>query len=154
VAFHAGDGSDAEREHLESCLACARTYRNLQGDMETLLTALRRSPISGAAASVDLGTPDWRRGMRLALAASVVVAAFAGGRITGLPTSDQAAVTAGGPAGGLGDQIAMAGDGARTPAGYGLYIDDLMDSDAGERDQQPAGQSDGDNQVDEDSGAF
>jgi hypothetical protein len=157
VAFHAGDRSDADREHLESCLVCARNYRDLQGDMETLLTALRRSPIANDVLHVRAGVPIWRRGARWALAASVVVVAFAGGRITGLTKSEQAAPAAEAPVNGLGNQIAMADAGARTPAGYGLYIDDLMDSDAADKDQQLADQGGADNQdsqTDDDSGAF
>ena len=156
VAFHAGDRSDAAREHLESCLICARKYRDLQGEMETLLTALRRSPMAAGASRGRADIPIWRRGVRWALAASVVVAAFAGGRITGLTTSDRVALTADASAKGLGRQIVMADAGARTPASYGLYIDDLMDVDATDN-QRSSDQSGGDNQdsqIDEDSGAF
>ena len=157
VAFHAGDRSDAEREHLESCLVCARKYRDLQGDMETLLTALRRSPIATDTPRVRSGVLIWRRGARWALAASVVAVAFASGRITGLTKSEQAAPAGGASANGLVNQIAMADAGGRTPAGYGLYIDDLMDSDVADKDQQPADQGGADNQesqTEDDSGAF
>jgi hypothetical protein len=154
VACHAGDGSEADHEHLESCLGCARKYRELQGDLATLISALRQPPLTSRAAAAATRTAAWPRGLRLALAASVVIAAFAGGRITGLTTPEAvirpvAVRTAGG------DQIAMADNvGAGSPAGYGLYIDDLIGFEGSDQDQQGADQDGGDNQVDEDSSAF
>jgi hypothetical protein len=152
VMFHAGDGSEADREHLESCLGCARKYRALQSDMESLLAGFRRPPTAHAAANAGAGLAMWPRGVRWALAASVVVAAFAGGRITGLTTPEAQMAKA--SANGLGNQIAMADAGPSTPASYGLYIDDLMDSDASDQDQQTVDQGDTGSQTDGDSGAF
>jgi hypothetical protein len=154
VIFHSGDGSDEVRAHVESCLACARKYRELQGDMETLVSALRHPPVAASARYGSSGAKLWPRAMRWALAASMVAAAFVGGRFTGISTMGQAipvtATVQNIPA----DQIAMTQNvGASTPAGYGLYIDDLMGSDSNDQDQA-ADQDDSDAATDTDSNAF
>lgn len=154
VACHAGDGLEADREHLESCLGCARKYRELQGDLATLLAALHQAPLTLGADATAHRMEAWPRGVRWALAASVVIAAFAGGRISGLTTPESVIrpvavhIVSG-------DQIAMADNvRAATPAIYGLYIDDLIGVEGSDQDQQGADQDGGDSQMEEDSGAF
>lgn len=153
VMFHAGDGSSVQHEHLETCLGCARKYRELQSEMETLVAALRRAPQARGAGRVSHGEVRLPRTLRWALAASVVIAAFAGGRMMGLSTSAPPMLTATASSHLQGGQLVMA-DGELTPASYGLYINDLMDADAADQNQQAADQGDADSQMDPDSGAF
>lgn len=162
VTIHAGDGSNPARTHLESCLTCARRYRDLQGDMETLIAALRRPrPRSVGLRGLTLTSP-WRRGLGWSLAASAIVVAFVCGRVTGVaapgiavhpsfsttvasvPSSPRTSAT----------QVAMTdSNGIEAPAAYGLYIDDLMGSDAGDQGQT-VDEQDTDDQSDADVNGF
>ena len=144
LAVHAGEGSNEARSHLESCLSCAREYRVLQGDMETLITALKQ-PGPYAIRPRALAFPSaWPRGLGWSLAASAVVAAFVCGRVTGLDATGSAFRSSFSPAVASiqssprrsGTQVAMVdGEGSQAPAAYGLYIDDLMDSDVSDQGQ-------------------
>jgi hypothetical protein len=145
VTLHAGvDDSSEARIHLESCLNCARRYRDLQGEMETLIAVLRQPrPYSIRPRSLTSAIP-WSRGLGWSLAASAIVAAFVFGRVTGAGTQDTVIRAHFSPAPtGVSSspqtssaQVAMAdGDGVAAPAAYGLYIDDLMGSDTGDQGQ-------------------
>lgn len=148
VAAHAGDGPDEVRLHLESCLSCTRRYRALQGDLETLIAALRQAPPLMLRPRGLVAAIPWSRGLGWSLAASVIVGAFVCGRMTGIstpsvvvrPTVVNVPVSA--PASEA--QVAMVED-SNAPAAYGLYLDDLMGSDASTQSQTAAdGQDTGD----------
>lgn len=162
VIVHAGDGSNEARTHLESCLNCARKYRDLQSDMETLVAKLRQTRPRSVRPRVLTLTSPWPRGLGWSLAASAMVAAFVCGRVTGdtvpgtafhpsfspavasVPSSPRASAT----------QVAMADrEGVEAPAAYGLYIDDLMGSDAGDQ-SQTADEQDTDDQADTGANSF
>jgi hypothetical protein len=154
LMVHAGDGAVSEREHLECCLSCARRYRELQADMEKLVTALRHPPVAQKARHSSGGGMLWPRGIRWALAASVVLAAFAGGRMSGLSGIRAAASASGTSRDAASGQVAMADVRADTPAGYGLYIDDLVGPDSSDQDQPTDSPGYVDGQLDSDSAAF
>jgi len=159
---HAGDGSNEARTHLEGCLSCARKYRGLQSDMETLIAALRQPrPHSLRPRGLSLTSP-WPRGLAWSLAASAIVAAFVCGRVTGVaapaiairpafsstvasvPSSPRTPET----------KVAMSdSDDSEAPAAYGLYIDNLMGSDAGDQGQTVDDQ-DSDDQADANGSGF
>jgi hypothetical protein len=147
--FHSGDGTPEDREHLESCLGCARKYRELQNDMDTLLTTLRRPPVAIAARRAP-GNLTTSPRFRWALAASMMIAAFAGGRFSSLTSAKNSSVSVidqkSRPT-----QIVMA-DNADTnaPASYGLFIDDLIASGSSD----DANEQDPDSHIDSDSDAF
>jgi hypothetical protein len=162
VAVHAGDGSGEARTHLESCLSCARKYRELHSDMEMLIAVLRQPrPRSVRPAGLTLTSP-WPRGLGWSLAASAMVAAFVCGRATRVtvpgiavhpPVSTTAASVPSSPRTSV-TQVAMAdNNGTEAPAAYGLYIDDLMGSDVGDQGQT-ADEQDTDDQTDADVSGF
>ena len=162
ITVHAGDGSSETRTHLESCLTCARKYRDLQGDMETLIAVLRQPrPRSVQARGISLTSP-WLRGLGWSLAASAMVAAFVCGRVTRvttpgvtvLPTVATAVASVPISPRTSATQVAMAdSNGSEAPAAYGLYIDDLMGSDVGDQGQT-ADEQDTDDQADADVSTF
>jgi hypothetical protein len=142
VNVHAGDGSREDRIHLESCLNCARRYRDLQGDLEAVIAVLRQPRPHALRPRSLTSTTFWPRGLGWSLAAMAIVAAFVCGRVTGASTPGEtnrarfSPIVTSAPASPLtsGTQVAMAdGKGIGAPAAYGLYIDDLMGSDAGDQ---------------------
>jgi hypothetical protein len=158
LTVHAGDGSDHARVHLETCLSCARRYRNLDTDLQSLVAVLRQSPPAAARSRVIAATIPWSRGLGWSLAASAMIAAFVCGRLTGITVASRA-----GPvmasASNLRQaplrQVAMVdGEGADAPATYGIYIDDLMGPDASDQAQTVADGQDTDEQVDTDTDEF
>ncbi|MGA2408873.1 MAG: hypothetical protein ABSG46_00590 [Candidatus Binataceae bacterium] len=157
LTLHAGEGSGDSRAHLEICLSCARNFRKLDSDLSDLLAVLKRpAPFPSQRPAVRVS--EWTRGLRWSLAASAIVAAFMCGRLTGLPMpASTVAVLSTTPRtnpGEVGQMVIAANGGAIVPASYGLYIDDLMGSDATDQEQQAADDQDGDNFIDADSGAF
>jgi hypothetical protein len=77
LLLHDGEGSLAERAHLESCLNCARRYRLLVDDIKEVVTILKQPPPTRASRKplVD----SW---VRWSLAAALVAVAFLLGRMT------------------------------------------------------------------------
>lgn len=141
VAFHTGDGCEADRHHLESCLSCVRRYRQLAQDLETIVCALKR-PALAASVARRRGHSRWRWG----LAAAAVLAAFAVGRFTSLApasadrSSEVASVMP--SAGNTPILEASAGSGFTT-ASYALYMEDLLTPDDPGPDLSLSSDSDG-----------
>src|SRR6516162_9847631 len=71
LLLHDGEGSVAERAHLESCLNCARRYRLLADDIKEVVTILKQPPPTHAVPG-----PRMYAWMRWSLAAAVVAVAF------------------------------------------------------------------------------
>jgi len=142
LVVHAGDDSGAARLHLETCLGCARRYRELDSDLQSLVAALQQPPPTAARTGVMATTIPWSRGLGWSLAASAIIAAFLGGRMTG--------VTVAGPAVPVAASVSnlqeaplrqvglVDGEDADAPAAYGIYIDDLMGADASDQSQTGA----------------
>ena len=87
-----------------------------------------------------------------------MIAAFVCGRLTGI-TVGRRAVSVVASASNLRQaplrQVAMVDSGsADAPATYGVYIDDLMGTDASDQSQTAADEQDSDEQVDTDTGEF
>jgi hypothetical protein len=163
VTVHARDGSNEARIHLESCLSCARKYRDLQGDMEMLVAALRQPRPNSVRPRVSGATIPWPRGLGWSLAASAMVAAFVCGRVTGFSTSGTVIHPSFTPAVASdpsspempATQVAMTdSEDSEAPAAYGLYINNLMGSDAGDQGQVASDGQDTDDQADVDVGGF
>ena len=124
LLLHDGEGSVAQRAHLESCLNCARRYRLLVDDIKEVVTILKQP-----APTYTSRRPPGYFWVRWSLAAAIVAVAFLLGRMTtagvlgGLSPHARAA---------SGTRVASAG---RPPAGangiapgYALYIDSLIGS--------------------------
>src|SRR5262245_2599411 len=77
LLLHQGEGSVAERAHLESCLDCARRYRQLVDDIKEVVTILKQPPTTHA-----VRVPRMYAWVRWSLAAAVVAIAFLLGRMT------------------------------------------------------------------------
>lgn len=77
LLMHDGEGSAAERAHLESCLNCARRYRRLVDDIKEVVTILKQPPPAHASRMSPLYS--WAR---WSLAAGIVAASFLLGRMT------------------------------------------------------------------------
>ena len=77
LLLHDGDGSVAERAHLESCLDCARRYRQLVDDIKEVVTILKQPPPAAAPRAARMHS--W---VRWSLAAAMVAVAFLLGRMT------------------------------------------------------------------------
>ena len=123
--LHDGEGSPEERAHLESCLNCARRYRQLADDIDDLISVLKQPP-----PPIARKAPVYS-GLRWSLAAAAVMGAFLLGRMTTAGafnshlharSSDQLAK----------QQVADAGVGPT----YGLYIENLI----GQEDDADANQ--------------
>jgi hypothetical protein len=158
LTVHAGDGSDHARVHLETCLSCARRYRNLDSDLQSLIAALRQSPPAAPRSRVIAATIPWSRGLGWSLAASAMIAAFVCGRLTGITVAGRG-VPVIASASNLRQaplrQVAMVdGGGTDAPATYGIYIDELMGPDASDQGQTVADGQDTDEQVDTDTDEF
>ncbi|MBV8136461.1 MAG: hypothetical protein JO121_12660 [Deltaproteobacteria bacterium] len=132
LLLHDGEGSVAERTHLESCLSCARRYRLLADDIKEVVTILKQPPPASAAPGRRMYA--W---MRWSLAAAVVAVAFLLGRMTtagvlggssfhARATSRTRVASAGG---------STAGANGIAPT-YALYIDNLI----GSQDEADPGQ--------------
>ena len=125
LLLHDGEGSAEERAHLESCLNCARRYRQLADDLDDVISVLKQPPPPMARKA-----PVYS-GLRWSLAAAVVMGAFLVGRMT----------TAGTPGSRISVRSSSQLASAQQPTGevavgptYGLYIENLFgqedDSDA------------------------
>jgi len=77
LLLHDGEGSVAERAHLESCLDCARRYRQLVDDIKEVVTILKQPPPTHTSYR-----PRMYSWVRWSLAAAVVAVAFLLGRMT------------------------------------------------------------------------
>ena len=132
LLLHDGEGSGAERAHLESCLNCARRYRVLVDDIKEIVTILKQPPPPHAPRATLMHS--W---VRWSLAAAVVAVAFLLGRMTtaGVLGSSSFRASA---ASGLG--VASAGGPIAGATGiapsYALYIDSLI----GSQDEADPGQ--------------
>jgi hypothetical protein len=119
-----GEGSAAERAHLESCLNCARRYRLLADDIKAVVTILKQPP--PAHASRRPLVSSW---VRWSLAAAVVAVAFLLGRMTtagvlgGSSFHARAAASTRVP---TADRPSAGGTGVAPT--YALYIDSLIGS--------------------------
>src|SRR5262245_44318905 len=71
LLLHDGEGSVAERAHLESCLNCARRYRLLADEIKEVVTILRQPPPPHPPRR--LLVDSW---VRWSLAAALVAASF------------------------------------------------------------------------------
>ena len=117
LLLHDGEGSAEQRAHVESCLNCARRYRQLTDDIKDVVSILKQAPPPVAS------KPAAFAGLRWSLAAGLIMGAFLLGRMTtagalvshlGTQSSKQIASA--------NQQIGVAGVG---PA-YGLYIENLI----------------------------
>src|SRR5215472_3515571 len=124
LLLHDGEGSVAERAHLESCLDCARRYRQLVDDIKEVVTILKQPPPTHTSYG-----PRMYSWVRWSLAAAVVAVAFLLGRMT---TAGVLGNSSFHTRAASGTQVASAG---RPPAGangiapgYALYIDSLIGS--------------------------
>jgi hypothetical protein len=119
LLLHDGEGSEADRAHLESCLSCARRFRKLTDDIKEVVSILKQTPLPMAHRA------PLYAGLRWSFAAAIVLSAFLLGRMTtagafgfGFHSSAQP-----------NNQIALADQGAgdrSIGSAYGLYIDGLI----------------------------
>jgi hypothetical protein len=130
LLVHDGEGSLAERAHLESCLNCARRYRQIVDDIKEVVTILKQPPPTNASRA-----PRMHSWVRWSLAAAVVALAFLLGRMTTAGvlggSSFHARATSG-------TRVASAdrpSADANAPT-YALYIDSLI----GSQDEADPGQ--------------
>lgn len=151
VLLHSGEGSESDRAHLESCLSCARQYRELSNQLGTIVAALKQPPPPliprHRFAYPRLG---W------SLAAAAMVLAFVCGRMTAFGVEGQSGVSFEQPLEpDSAEQVEPSiqwleanNAGIAAPVSYGLYIDDLLAQD--EPDQNPVvAASDGEADSDE-----
>ena len=145
LLLHDGEGSVAERAHLEGCLNCARRYRLLADDIKEVVTILKQPPPAHAAPG-----PRMYAWVRWSLAAAVVAVAFLLGRMTtagvlGGGSSFHARATSRTRVASADRSIAGANGIAPT---YALYIDNLIGSqgeaDPGQLGVVDAGETDSD----------
>jgi len=135
VLFHSGEGSASDRAHLESCLSCARRYRQLSNQLGTIVAALKQPPPPVTQryrfATSRLG---W------SLAAAAMVLAFVGGRITASGVGSQGVVDfeqfeqsaepdSGEPSDFSSPLLEASNAGIGEPASYAIYIEDLLAQD-------------------------
>ena len=144
LLVHDGEGSVAERAHLESCLNCARRYRLLVDDIKEVVTILKQPPPAYASRG-----PRMYSWVRWSLAAGMVAVAFLLGRMTTagvLGSSSFHARAASGTRVVSADR-AIAGANAIAPT-YALYIDSLIGSqdeaDPGQTEVVDSGETDSD----------
>ena len=133
LLVHDGEGSVAERAHLESCLNCARRYRVLVDDIKEVVTILKQPPPTHASPS-----PRMYSWVRWSLAAAVVAVAFLLGRMTTAGVPDGSSFHARAASG---TQVASADRAPAVTNGiaptYALYIDSLF----GSQDEADSGQT-------------
>jgi hypothetical protein len=145
LLVHDGEGSVAERAHLESCLNCARRYRLLVDDIKEVVTILKQPPPTHSSRRPQ--TYSW---VRWSLATAVVAVAFLLGRMT------TARVLSGGSSfharAASATRLAsadraIAGANGIAPT-YALYIDSLIGSqdeaDPGQTEVVDSGETDSD----------
>ena len=124
LLLHDGEGSVAERAHLESCLSCARRYRLLVDDIKEVVTILKQP-----APTYTSRRPPGYSWVRWSLAGAVVAVAFLLGRMTTAGvlggSSFHARATSGIRVASADRSIAGANGIAPT---YALYIDNLIGS--------------------------
>jgi hypothetical protein len=77
LLLYDGEGSPEDREHVDSCLNCARRYRQLGDDLKHIVSALKQAPPRKLAVAA---AP--RRWVRWSMAAAAVGLAFLVGRVT------------------------------------------------------------------------
>ena len=139
VALDSDDGSEKERDHLESCLNCARRYRELSSDLETIVAVLKQ-PAPALIQRPRLISPR----LGWSLAAAAIVLAFVCGRITAFggngaadavsPSAYDSADSSESPI-----QWQEASNSAVGPASFALYISDLLAQDEGDQNSIIAG---------------
>jgi anti-sigma factor RsiW len=88
IAIFTGEGSPSQRRHLDSCLTCARRYRQLGSEMRTIVSVLKQPAPREQRIRPDSTAPVWR----WSLAAAAVLAAFLCGRLTIVPHGGGAAL--------------------------------------------------------------
>lgn len=125
LALHGGEGSTEERVHVESCLNCARRYRQLADDLKDIVSVLKQAPPPPQTARRSLAGTGWR----WSLAAAIAGLAFLLGRMTtagilGVPRFHPAAEPAAQVAS-VDQELADAGD-ATIGSTYALYVDNLI----------------------------
>jgi len=132
LLLHDGEGSVAERAHLESCLNCARRYRLLADEIKEVVTILRQPPPPHPPRR--LLVDSW---VRWSLAAALVAASFLVGRMTtaGAPGGSSFHARAGSSTRVASADRPIAGVKGIAPT-YALYIDNLI----GSQDEADAGQ--------------
>ena len=133
LLLHDGEGSVAERAHLESCLDCARRYRQLVDDIKEVVTILKQPPPAPAPRAARMHS--W---VRWSLAAAMVAVAFLLGRMTtagvlGGSRFDARATSATRAASA---NRAVTGANVIAPT-YALYVDSLI----GSQDEADPGQT-------------
>ena len=124
LSLHDGDGSPEDRAHVESCLSCARRYRQLADDLKDIVEVLKQPPPPQASRHWSTSA-----GLRWSMAAAIVGVAFLLGRMTTVSAigasffhhaaqpATQVAAADLGPAAGGDTTIASA---------YGMYVDNLI----------------------------
>jgi|SRR5271156_2680725 hypothetical protein len=132
VLLHGDEGSEGDRAHLESCLSCARRYRELSTELTTIVAALKQQPPPLSRRS----RPSYSR-MGWSLAAAAIVMAFLCGRITAFGVSGKGGVSVEVP--GDPDSIDSSDPSIQwmearntavdNPASYALYINELLAQD-------------------------
>jgi hypothetical protein len=132
LLLHDGEGSVAQRAHLESCLNCARRYRLLVDDIKDVVTILKQPPPTSA-----LRKPHVDSWVRWSLAAAIVAIAFLLGRMTtaGVLGNSSFHARAGSATRVASADRAIMGANAIAPT-YALYIDSLI----GNQDEADPGQ--------------
>ncbi|HYB89462.1 MAG TPA: hypothetical protein VEC38_00310 [Candidatus Binataceae bacterium] len=145
VLLHSGEGSEPDRAHLDACLSCARRYRQLSGDLEEIVAALKRP-----APESIIGQRPAYSGLRWSWATAAIALAFVGGTITDLAVRNpsRAAVQTASARGSMAQTkagkapVASNDGGIDTPASFGLYVDELISQE--DNDQEPMAAADGD----------
>jgi hypothetical protein len=151
ILLHSGDGTEADRIHIETCLSCARQYRELSVALESIVTVLKQPP-PAAAHRGRWAYPRWG----WSLAAAAIVLAFVCGRLTAFGVASPVGVnleSVDHDSADPGDTTTewQEANNAGTPASYGLYIDGLLSQD--EPDQNAAvaeGSAEGNGEADSD----
>ena len=122
LLLHEGEGSAQERAHVESCLICARRYRQLVDDIKDVVAILKQSPPSLTR------KPAAYSGLRWSLAAGVIMGAFLLGRMTTADTlrlSHKGNLQSANRIASTGPEVGHSGLGPT----YGLYIENLIGQD-------------------------
>ncbi len=120
LLIHDGEGSDAARAHLESCLSCARRFRQLADDLKDIVTVLKQPPPPAERrAPWKFAAVGWP------LAAAVAALAFLAGGMTTAMLGTDLAVTARRATTRVASADRLEGIGGA--AGYGLYVNNLLE---------------------------
>ena len=120
LLLHDGEGSAKERAHVESCLNCARRYRQLTDEIRDVVSILKQT------APPATRKPAVYSPLRWSLAAGLIMGAFLLGRMTtAVMLSSRASAQSS-------RQVASAqpqADEAEIAPAYGLYIENLIGQD-------------------------